>query len=102
VVSCTHAQLTHTVDTNHATLKFASERLPRTASGKLDAKITSAGLRVTSLKPAGKHGYDTVYTASVSSSAAMVNHQKCTLRFRLGKSAGVTRSVKLYDPSELH
>jgi hypothetical protein len=90
------------VDTTHATLKFASERLPRATYGKLDAKITSAGLKVTNLRRTGTHGSDTVYSASVSSSAAMVNHQKFTMRFRLGKSPGVTRSVKLYDPSELH
>jgi hypothetical protein len=90
------------VDATHATLKFASERLPRTRSGRIDAKITSTGLSVTNLKPSGRHGSDTVYTARVSSAAVMVNHQKFTMRFRLGKSPAVTRSVKLYDPSELH
>ena len=89
------------VDTTHATLRFASERLPRTTAGTLDAKITSAGLRITNLKKTGTHGSDTVYTASVSSTAPMRNHQKFTVRFRLGRSAAVTRSVKLYEPSEL-
>ena len=90
------------VDTTHATLKFASERLPRTTAGKLDAKITSAGLRFTNLKASGKHGSDTVYTARVASTAAMVKHQKYTVRFRLGKSPAVTRLVKLYEAGELH
>jgi hypothetical protein len=90
------------VDATHATLKFASERLPRTKAGGLDAKITSAGLRVTKLKATGTHGSDIVYTAKVASTAAMVNHEKFTVRFRLGHSPSVTRSVKLYDPSELH
>ncbi len=90
------------VDTTHATLKFASERLPRTSAGKLDAKITSAGLTVTSLKATGKHGSDTVYTARVASTTAMVKHQKYSLRFRLGASPSVTRLVKLYEAGELH
>jgi hypothetical protein len=90
------------VDATHATLKFASERLPRTRTGGLDAKITSAGLAVTNLRATGRHGSDTVYTASVASTADMVAHEKFAVRFRLGRSPSVTRSVKLYAPSELH
>ena len=54
--------------TNHATLNFASDRLPRTAAGKVDAKIVFVnGARVTDIKPVGTHGYDIRYTARVSS-----------------------------------
>jgi hypothetical protein len=36
------------IDNHHATLNFASDRLPRTAAGKVDAKITFVnGARVT-------------------------------------------------------
>ena len=56
------------VDDNHATLNFASDRLPRTAAGKVDAKIVFVnGARVTDIKPVGTHGYDIKYTARVSS-----------------------------------
>ena len=86
-----------TIDDHHATLKFASDKLPRTATGKIDAKITYVdGLRVSNLKPSGKHGYDTVYSARVSTGPKLVNHQKFIVRFRLGDSPTVQRSVKLY------
>ena len=53
------------VDANHATLNFASDRLARTASGKVDAKITFVnGARVTDIKPVGTHGNDIRYTAT--------------------------------------
>ena len=55
------------VDANHATLNFASDRLPRTAEGKVDAKITFVnGARVTDIKPVGTHGNDIRYTARVT------------------------------------
>jgi hypothetical protein len=89
------------IDAHHATLQFASERLPRSASGKVDAKITYAGgQRVSGLKATGTHGSDIVYGARIASTGAMRNHQKFTVRFRLGKSATVTRSVKLFAPGE--
>src|SRR5215207_9398908 len=89
------------VDANHATLKFASDRLPRTASGKVDAKITFVnGARVSGLKPTGRHGSDTVYSARVSSERPLRNHAKYTVKFRLGDSSTVTRFVKVYAPGE--
>jgi hypothetical protein len=90
-----------TIDAKHATLRFASDRLPRTVAGKLDAKITYAGgQRVSGLKASGTHGSDIVYTARVSSTKPMRNHQKFTVRFRLGTSQAVTRKVKLFAPGE--
>ena len=90
------------IDAHRATLKFASDRLPRTRAGKLDAKITYAdGQRVSGLKATGTHGYDIVYSARISSTTAMRNHQKFTVKFRLGTSPTVQRSVKLYLPGEL-
>jgi hypothetical protein len=86
----------HAVDATHATLKFAAERLPRTAAGRIDAKITSTGLRIASLKVSGRHGSDTVYTAKASSAGAMQVGSKFTVRLRLGDSRSVTRFVKLY------
>lgn len=91
------------VDSHHATLKFASDRLPRTATGKVDAKITFVnGAKVTDIKPVGTHGNDIKYQARASSTKALREHAKYTVRFRLGDSGTVQRLVKLYLPSELH
>jgi hypothetical protein len=91
------------VDSHHATLKFASDRLARTADGKFDAKITFVnGAKVTAIKPVGTHGNDIKYEARVSSTKELRNHAKYTVRFRLGDSSSVQRLVKLYLPSELH
>jgi hypothetical protein len=91
------------VDSHHATLRFASDRLARTADGKVDAKITFVnGAKVTAIKPVGTHGNDIKYEARVSSTKALRNHAKYTVRFRLGDSSSVQRLVKLYLPSELH
>jgi hypothetical protein len=91
------------VDSHHATLKFASDRLARTADGKVDAKITFVnGAKVTAIKPVGTHGNDIKYEARVSSTKELRNHAKYTVRFRLGDSSSVQRLVKLYLPRELH
>jgi hypothetical protein len=91
------------VDSHHAIIHFASDRLGRTADGKVDAKITFVnGAKVTGLKPVGTHGNDIKYEARVSSTKELRNHAKYTVRFRLGDSATVQRLVKLYLPSELH
>ena len=89
------------VDDNHATLNFASDRLPRTAAGKVDAKITFLnGARVSDVKPVGTHGNDIRYTARVSSQHVLRDHEKFTVTFRLGNSAPVKRFVKLFLPGE--
>jgi hypothetical protein len=91
------------IDSHHAIIHFASDRLPRTASGKLDAKITFVnGAKVTGLKAVGTHGNDITYEARVSATKELRNHAKYTVRFRLGDSSPVQRLVKLYLPSELH
>jgi hypothetical protein len=89
------------VDDHHATLNFASDRLPRTAAGKVDAKITFVnGARVSALKPVGTHGNDIRYTATVSSSKPLRLHAKYTVTFRLGDSKSVKRFVKLFAVGE--
>jgi len=84
------------VDAHHATLEFAADRLPRTASGAVDAKIQFAGgQRVSGLKPVGRHGYDVRYTAAVSSRSDLRVGTKYTVRIKLPGSPSVTRLVKL-------
>jgi hypothetical protein len=78
------------IDSHHATLNFASDRLARTASGKLDAKITFVnGARVSGLKAVGTHGNDIRYAATVSSQKPLRLHQKYTVKFRLGDAKTV-------------
>ena len=89
------------VDDNHATLNFASDRLPRTAAGKVDAKIVFVnGARVTDIKPVGTHGNDIKYSARVSSQRPLKLHQKYTVKFRLGDAKTVSRFVKLFAVGE--
>jgi len=89
------------IDNHHATLNFASDRLPRTAAGKVDAKITFVnGARVTALKPVGTHGNDIKYSARVSSQHVLRDHEKFTVTFRLGDSAPVKVFVKLFLPGQ--
>jgi hypothetical protein len=60
----------------------------------------SAGLRVSDLRPTGRHGADAVYSARVSSAKPLVAHRKFRVGFRLGNSGTVERSVKLFRQGE--
>jgi hypothetical protein len=85
------------VDAHHATLELAADRLPRTAKGAVDARVQFAGgQRVSALKPAGRHGYDVRYTATVTSRSNLRVGAKYTVRIRLAGSAPVVRLVKLH------
>ena len=84
------------IDEHHATLGFASDRLPRTKSGRLDATITFAnGERVSGLARTGRHGTDATYGATIASPRVMSHHEKFTVTFRLADSKVVTRTVTL-------
>jgi hypothetical protein len=90
------------VDAHHATLRFAAQRIGHTAKGAVDAKITFAdGSRAYGTKAVGTHAGDIVYSTRVASQHTLSNHAKFTVRFRLGKSKTVERSVKLYEAGEL-
>src|SRR3978361_2065678 len=85
------------VAAHHATLRFAAQRIGRTAKGAVDAKITFADYsRASGTKPVGTHGGDIVYATRVASPHTLTNHAKFTVGFRLGQSKTVYRSVKLY------
>lgn len=94
------------IDSHHATLTFVADRLPRTASGRIDAKITFAnGARVSGLKATGTRGRDMmqdrpfdwlttdVYRARVTSTRPLRVHEKYKLTFRLGRSKSNQRLV---------
>ena len=88
------------VDSHHAKLEFAADRLPRTKSGAVDATIRFAGgQRVGALKVAGRHGEDVRYTATVTSRSDLRVGAKYTVRIKLPGSPQVTRLVKLHPSS---
>lgn len=88
------------IDEHHATLAFAADELPRTKAGKLDATIRFAnGETVSGLKRTGRHGYDAVYGATITSPRIMSARQKFIITFRLSDSEVVTRTATLYGPS---
>jgi hypothetical protein len=89
------------VDAHHATLRFAAERIGRTAKGAVDATIGLDGSRAYATKPIGTHGGDIVYGTRIASRYVLKNHTIFTVRFRLGRSKTVHRMVKLYKASEL-
>ena len=87
------------VDAHHATLEFAADRLPRTATGAVDARMQFAGgQRVSALKPVGRHGTDIRYRATVTSTYDLRVGAKYTVRIRLAASPAVSRLVKLHAP----
>jgi hypothetical protein len=90
----------HAIDAHHATLEFAADKLPRTKSGAVDARIRFAGgQRVSGLKPVGRHGYDVRYRATVTSTSALRIDAKYTVRITLPGSPAVVRLVKLHPPA---
>jgi hypothetical protein len=82
-------------DAHHATLRFASDRLPRTASGKLDARVIFSGERATHLKAVGRHGSDIVYRARVSTDRTLRAGTKYTVRIKVADQDQIVRKVKL-------
>jgi hypothetical protein len=90
------------IDNTRAALQFAATRLPRTKTGKINAKITFAnGWGVSGIHPIGPHGNDIRYLAGVTATQQLRDHEKLTVIFRLGEAAPVKRLVKVYVPSEL-
>jgi hypothetical protein len=88
------------IDSHHAKLEFAADRLPRTKSGAVEATIRFAGgQRVGALKVAGRHGDDVRYTATVTSRSNLRVGAKYTVRIKLPGSPQVTRLVKLHPAS---
>jgi hypothetical protein len=84
-------------DSHHATLRFASDRLPRTASGKLDARVVFSGERATRLKAVGRHGSDIVYSARVSTDRTLRAGTKYTVKIKVADQHQMVRKVKLRE-----
>jgi hypothetical protein len=82
-------------DEHHAVVRFAADRLPRTAAGKLDARVVFSGERATRLKAVGRHGDDVVYTARVSTDRTLRPGTKYTVRIRVADQDAFVRKVTL-------
>jgi hypothetical protein len=81
------------VDAHHAQLHFASDALPR----RTTVRFAGDGRRVSSLARTGRHGSDLIYTARVTSKAALRAGAKYTLRIDVPGQAPIVRLVKLRD-----
>jgi len=82
-------------DAHHATVRFASDRLPRNANGKLDARVVFSGERARGLKAVGRHGSDIVYTARVSTDRTLRAGTKYTVKIKIADQDVIVRKVKL-------
>ena len=87
------------IDSTHATLKFAAERLPRKGSGRIDARVLVSGKRVAKLKATGRHGSDVVYQARVNAGRELRAGTKYTVTFKFGDQDSIVRKVKLHAAS---
>jgi hypothetical protein len=76
------------VDAHHATLQVTANRTPHVRF--------AGGQRVAALKATGRHGRDTVYTATVSSRSALRVGAKYTVSIRLSGAQPVKRLVTLH------
>ena len=85
------------VDSHHATLEFASDKLPQKSDGTLDARVTLPGRRASALKAAGKHGDDTRYTSTITSKTALRDNQRYTVRLEIAGQKDIVRKIKLID-----
>lgn len=86
-------------DAHHATIRFASDRLPKTSSGRYRATIrfaTGTDARVTTIRATGRHGDDVVYTAKVRARDALKAGRKYRLTFILAGSKPQRVFVKAY------
>ena len=83
------------IDSHHATLTFAADKLPRRADGGYEAKISFAGgQRVSTLTFTGRHhGYDPIYRAKVTTKSTWQVGTKYTAHFTL--AGGKTQTVLL-------
>ena len=86
------------VDSHHATVKFASDALPRKADGSLDARIVMApGKRPAALKKVGMHGVDTRYESRVTSKSKFRVDERYTVRLKIAGQKDIVRKIRLID-----
>jgi hypothetical protein len=84
------------VDAHHATLRFASDRLPRTPAGRIAARVVFSGERAGSVTAVGRHGDDVVYRARISTDRDLRAGAKYTVRIVVEGQDAIVRKVKLH------
>lgn len=87
-------------DAHHATIRFATDRLPRKAGGGYRATIrfaTGTDARVTTIKATGRHGRDVVYSAKVTARDALQAGTKYRVTFTLAGAKPQRVFVKAYE-----
>jgi hypothetical protein len=87
-------------DGHHATIKFASARLPSKPGGGYRATIRfdkATDARVTTIKATGRHGSDVVYSAKVTARDALKAGTKYRVTFTLDDGSPQRVFVKAYD-----
>jgi hypothetical protein len=85
------------VDAHHATLRFASDRLPRTSTGRLRARVSFSGQRAGSVTPVGRHGDDVVYRARITTDRELRVGTRYTVRIVVDGLEPIVRKVKLHE-----
>lgn len=86
-------------DEHHATIKFATDRLPKTSSGRYRATIrfaTGVDARVTKITATGRHGSDVVYSAKVTAKDELKVGTKYRISFSLAGGKPQRVLVKAY------
>jgi hypothetical protein len=86
-------------DGHHATIKFATDRLPKTSSGNYRATIRfgeDTDARVTKITATGRHGSDVVYSAKVTAKDTLKAGTKYRVSFTLAGGKPQRVFVKAY------
>lgn len=87
-------------DAHHATIRFATDRLPKKSGGGYRATIRFAAgtdARVTTIKATGWHGDDVVYAAKVTARDALKAGTKYRVTFTLAGAEPQRVFVKAYE-----
>ena len=85
------------VDSHHAKLEFASDKLPRASDGTIDARVTLPGRRASALKADGLHGTDTRYVSTITSKTALRENRRYTVTLAIAGQKDIVRKIKLID-----
>jgi hypothetical protein len=79
-----------------ATLRLASDRLPRTSTGRIAARVRFSGERAGSVAAVGRPGADVVYRARISTDRDLRAGTKYTVRIVVDGQDPIVRKVKLH------
>ncbi len=87
------------IDRHHATVSFATSRLPTRSDGSYRATLRfsrDVGARVVRIRATGRHGSDVVYSARVAARSVLKAGTKYRVSFTLASSKPQRVLVKAY------